>query len=363
MTEQAFFEAPEWTVADAHLQQAIGSGRQSETEGLSLQLTQRAQASNPAQRTMLPLELSLNGQSVWIWFDEVALLEWLEPILPTPDFSVLDEGLREAAAAWTLAPWLDWCVQHGLVPPSIKALGAPASPPARSDQREYAADMVLSLVSSKDLRWLDLHLDAFPLTWLSALAKCMTASPHQPTEQHTVISACAAFAHLSVAQLTALKVGDVVMASWQAPLKNASLLLVLDRLLVQICRLDENHIQIERIMEPLGEENHFMTDTPEVAAHAPLAEEVQPVAEDNLTLGKVAASLPLTLVFEIGQMTVSLAALSQLKEGDVLEADLKTTPEIGIRTQGRLIATASLVRIGERLGAKITRLLAPEETR
>jgi flagellar motor switch/type III secretory pathway protein FliN len=62
-------------------------------------------------------------------------------------------------------------------------------------------------------------------------------------------------------------------------------------------------------------------------------------------------------------MTVSLSALSQLKEGDVLAADFKTAPEIGIRTQGRLIATASLVRIGERLGAKITRLIAPDETR
>lgn len=389
MTEQAFFEAPEWTAADAHLQQVIGGGRQSEAEGLSLQLTQRAQTSSHQQRVMLPLELSLNGQSVWIWFDEAAFMEWLEPILPTPDFSVLDEGLREAAAAWALAPWLDWCVQHGLTPPSIKALGALAPLPARSDQREYAADMVLTLISSEDHRWLDLHLDAFPLTWLSALAKSMTASPYEPTEQRAVIPACAAFAHLSVAQLTALKVGDVVMANWQAPLKDASLLLVLDRLFVQICRLDENHFQIERIMEPLGEENHFMTDTAEAAAEAPLvtevqpldeenhfitnpaeataevspAEEVQPAAEDGLTLEKVAAGLPLTLLFEIGQMTVSLAALSQLREGDVLEANFKTTPEIGIRTQGRLIATASLVRIGERLGAKITRLMAPEETK
>ncbi|KAG0297485.1 hypothetical protein BGZ96_006247 [Linnemannia gamsii] len=173
----------------------------------------------------------------------------------------------------------------------------------------------------------------------------MEASQDQQTEQHTVISACAG-------------------------------------------RLDENHFEIERIMEPLGEENHFIADTTEPSAdeagftqetqpadeadltqetqsadEADPTQESQPAAELDLTAGNIAASLPMTLVFEIGQMTVPLSALSQLKEGDVLTADFKTAPEIGIRTQGRLIATASLVRIGERLGAKITRLIAPDETR
>ncbi|UUM21715.1 FliM/FliN family flagellar motor switch protein [Mycoavidus sp. SF9855] len=372
MTEQAFFEAPMWSAEYAHLHQAIGGGRQSEAEGLSLQLTKRAQNFNHERRTMLPLELSLDGQAVRLWFDEAALLEWLEPILPAPDLSSLNDGLREAALAWTLAPWLDWCVQHRLTPPSIKALGALASPPERLDQ----PDIILTFIAQDDHRWLDLHLDGFPLTWLSALAKCMAASPDQHAEQHTVISACAGFAHLSVTQLAALQVGDVVMAAWQAPLKNGSLLLVLDRLLVQIGRLDENHFEIERVMEPLGEENHFIADTTEPIAdeagftqetqpadEAAFTPEAQPAAELDLTAGNIAASLPMTLVFEIGQMTVPLSALSQLKEGDVLAADFKTAPEIGIRTQGRLIATASLVRIGERLGAKITRLIAPDETR
>ncbi len=361
-----------WSAEYAHLHQAIGGGRQSEAEGLSLQLTKRAQNFNQERRTMLPLELSLDGQAVRLWFDEAALLEWLEPILPAPDLSSLNDGLREAALAWTLAPWLDWCVQHRLTPPSIKALGALAAPPERLDQ----SDIILTFIAQEDHRWLDLHLDGFPLTWLSTLAKCMTASPDQHAEQHTVISACAGFAHLSVTQLAALQVGDVVMAAWQAPLKNGSLLLVLDRLLVQIGRLDENHFEIERVMEPLGEENHFIADTTEpIADEAGFTQETQPVdetaftpeaqpaAELDLTAGNIAASLPMTLVFEIGQMTVPLSALSQLKEGDVLAADFKTAPEIGIRTQGRLIATASLVRIGERLGAKITRLIAPDETR
>lgn len=361
-----------WSAEYAHLYQAIGGGRQSEAEGLSLQLTKRAQNFDPERRTMLPLELSLDGQAVRLWFDKVALLEWLEPILPAPDLSSLNDGLREAALAWTLAPWLDWCVQHRLTPPSIKAWGALASPPERLDQ----PDIILTFIAQDDHRWLDLHLDGFPLTWLRALAKCMAASPDQHAEQHTVISACAGFAHLSVTQLAALQVGDVVMAAWQAPLKNGSLLLVLDRLLVQIGRLDENHFEIERVMEPLGEENHFIADTTEPitdeagftqetqpADETAFTPEAQPAAELDLTAGNIAASLPMTLVFEIGQMTVPLSALSQLKEGDVLAADFKTAPEIGIRTQGRLIATASLVRIGERLGAKITRLIAPDETR
>lgn len=388
-----------WSADYAHLHQAIGGGRQSEAVGLSLQLTKRAQNLNHERRTMLPLELSLDGQAVRLWFDEAALLEWLEPILPVPGLSSLHDGLREAALAWALAPWLDWCVQHRLTPPSIKALGALAAPPERLDQAEHA-DIILTFIAHEDHRWLDLHLDGFPLTWLSALAKCMTAGPDQHAEQPTVISACAGFAHLSVTQLAALQVGDVVMAAWQAPLKNGSLLLVLDRLLVQIGRLDENHFEIERVMEPLGEENHFIADTTEAIAdeagftqeiqpadeaaltqetqpadeagltqetqpadEAALTQEAQPAAELDLTAGNIAASLPMTLVFEIGQMTVPLSALSQLKEGDVLAADFKTAPEIGIRTQGRLIATASLVRIGERLGAKITRLIAPDETR
>src|SRR5260363_413031 len=63
---------------------------------------------------------------------------------------------------------------------------------------------------------------------------------------------------------------------------------------------------------------------------------------------------------KIGRMTTPLSKLADLQTGDVLETTFETAPDVGIRAQGKLIASAKLVRVGERLGAQITQMMRLE---
>ncbi len=338
MVEPAFFDIPTYPPALARLYQMIGAGRFAKTDTLAMQLsvTPPAESNDETRYELWMIELSLEGQSVLAWVDESMLLEWLEPTIPVPDLASLGPELHQAALTCALAPWFDWCVQHDLAPPSVKALNGPISmlqPPA----------FTLSLVEPKQRLWLSLYLEHFSPAWLEGLAQTL---PHkaQPAERTITIGANAGLAHLSLADLSALSVGDVIMASHQAPLADKGLLLAIDQTWVQVQQLDENQFKVENIMHQSDDEINSPSDIP------------------NTSLESTVASLPITLVFEIGRMSVPLSQLAELNIGDVLEADFKTTPEINIRAQGQVIASATLVQIGERLGAKITHMIQSETT-
>lgn len=339
MVEPAFFNIPTYPPALARLYQTISAGRFAKTDSLALQLsvTPPTEADEEARYELWMIELSLDGQTVLAWVDESMLLEWLEPTISVPDLVSLTPELHQAALTCALAPWFDWCVQHDLSPPSVKALNGPVS-------MLLAPAFTLSLVEPKQRLWLSLYLEHFPPAWLNQLAQTL---PHKakPADERTVtLQASAGLAHLSVAALSTLSVGDVIMASRQAPLADGSLLLAIDQTWVQVQQLDENQFKVENIMYQSDDEINSPSEIP------------------NTSLESTVASLPITLVFEIGRMSVPLSQLSQLNLGDVLEADFKTTPEINIRAQGQLIASATLVQIGERLGAKITHMIQSETT-
>ncbi len=338
MVEPAFFDIPTYPPALARLYQTIGTGCFGKTDDIAFKLsvTPDAEPDEEAQRELWKIELSLDGQTVLAWVDEAMLLEWLEPVLPVPELSSLAVDLYQAALTYVLTPWFDWCVSHQLAPPSVKALSGPVSAPS-------SLGLTLSLVEKEQGHWLNLHLEHFPLSWLTEFAQTLTIQA-RPPEREVIVHASAGLARLSVSALSALAVGDVVMASRQAPLAEGGLLLTIDQMLVQVQQLDDNQFKVENIMYQSDDEMNSPSD-----------------AHDS-SLESAVEALPITLVFEIGRMSVPLSALSQLTLGDVLEADFKTTPEINVRAQGQLIATATLVQIGERLGAKITHMIQSETT-
>src|SRR5260364_150774 len=93
------------------------------------------------------------------------------------------------------------------------------------------------------------------------------------------------------------------------------------RAFFQARRIDPNHFEVERIMTDLDEEPGMASDTAQCIP--------EPAVGD----------LPVTLVFEIGRMTTPLSKLADLQTGDVLETTFETAPDVGIRAQGKLIAS------------------------
>ncbi len=340
MLEAAYFDPPAWPPERAHLQSVIGLGRRAQMDTVSLWLSLRFHRAGSHASALLPIELILEGQAVYAWVEERAFVEWLEPVLSVPNVAALAPELRCAACAWILAPWLTWCAQHGLTTPSLKALGKAAARAADISEPVYAVLTLASNDAEMGAKRLDLVLTNFPCAWLNALAHRMDVHPEPRAQALSIdVMGSAGFARIPVEQLIALRVGDVVFATGQAPLAEGRVFCCVGALFFQACRLDQHRFEVERIMTAFDEDVEMVSDTAQSAPESAIGD------------------LPMTLVFEIGRMPVPLTRLAGLQVGDVLETALGLAPEIGIRAQGKLIAAAKLVRVGERLGAQITRMM------
>lgn len=347
MTSAAYFNPPAWPPELVQLQSAIGLGRCAPLgEDVSLWLSLRRHCADGSARPLLPIELVLEGCTVYAWIEEGAFVEWLEPVLPVPNIAALAVEMRCAACAWTLAPWLRWCAQHALSIPSLKALGEATVLPAPISEPACA---VLTLATDDEKvgsKRLDLMLTGFPYEWLNILACRMDACPEPRAQACWVdVIGSAGFAQIPVEQLSALRSGDVVFAARQAPMSEGRLFCHIGSLFFQARRMDHNRFEVERIMTSLDEEFDKTSDA------------AQCIPESTV------ADLPITLIFEIGRMPVSLTQLAQLQVGEVLETELEFAPDVGIRAQGKLIASAKLVRVGGRLGAQITQMMHSEPKR
>ncbi|CCD29224.1 Type III secretion system apparatus protein PscQ [Candidatus Glomeribacter gigasporarum BEG34] len=340
---EAYFDPPVWPAELGALHGIIGLGRRAQTDGVCLWLSLRANRMGGAACPLLPIELTLEGHTVYAWVEETAFTEWLEPGFPIPGIAALTAQLQCAACAWTLAPWFNWCAQHELSAPSLKAFGETAAQPETVSEPVSILLTLASEHTETGPRRLDLRLTGFPYAWLHAFACSMSAHPEPRAQTRQIdVMASAGFARLAVRQLAGLRAGDVVFAAVQAPLSEGRVFCKIGALFFQARRIDPNHFEVERIMTDLDEEPGMASDTAQCIP--------EPAVGD----------LPVTLVFEIGRMTTPLSKLADLQTGDVLETTFETAPDVGIRAQGKLIASAKLVRVGERLGAQITQMMRLE---
>ena len=75
---------------------------------------------------------------------------------------------------------------------------------------------------------------------------------------------------------------------------------------------------------------------------------------DPELLGDVVVELSATL----GQGTLSLAELANLKDGTVIELDAPLNGHVDLSLNGRLVARGELVSVGDNFGVRITDVLA-----
>lgn len=66
------------------------------------------------------------------------------------------------------------------------------------------------------------------------------------------------------------------------------------------------------------------------------------------------SSIPLTVVFEVGRMSVTAQELMDMKPGNVLEIDADPTRGVDLIVNNRLVGKGELVTIGDALGVRLT---------
>ena len=83
---------------------------------------------------------------------------------------------------------------------------------------------------------------------------------------------------------------------------------------------------------------------------------MSPTADPNTprTGDATPLDVPVTLAVELGRVSLSLAALADLKPGDVLELGRLPTEPVELTSGGRLVARGELVQIDTELGVRVT---------
>ena len=112
--------------------------------------------------------------------------------------------------------------------------------------------------------------------------------------------------------------------------------------------------------EDLNPEEHFEPEdlsSTEIEEETPNEEEHLWATHSNSVEKLISPQeIPLTLSVEVARLQISLEKLLQLSPGNILE--LPTRPEQGVDVviEGKKVAKAELIKLGEMLGIKILKL-------
>src|SRR5260363_311722 len=99
---EAYFDPPVWPAELGALHGIIGLGRRAQTDGVCLWLSLRANRMGGAACPLLPIELTLEGHTVYAWVEERVFPECLEPGFPFPGSQ---RSPRSYSAPRARGPW------------------------------------------------------------------------------------------------------------------------------------------------------------------------------------------------------------------------------------------------------------------
>lgn len=161
--------------------------------------------------------------------------------------------------------------------------------------------------------------------------------------------------HLPLSELKTLKIGDILLNQWQKNFvlfsyENFSFLGKQDKNNISVIKKlmsEKEDLPAGIIPEEPNEQN-----TEEVAT-APASEGQTPVqAKPTVSLN----DLPVKVIFQAGQQTLSLEQLQQLQEGYVFELEPNADETILIVANGKTIGQGRWIQVEDHTGVQITHL-------
>ncbi|MFT0868143.1 type III secretion system cytoplasmic ring protein SctQ [Pseudomonas sp. CAM1A] len=241
------------------------------------------------------------------------LAQWLAPQLQDADFASLPAPLQLALLQRD-SPWL----------PGLQCLGI--------EQAGVCQGTACLQVSLKN--------GASALTcWVQGNSERLLATlPRRPLRERLNIALNLSLQwrplELSLHALRGLGMGDILLLPPATPVP-PRLLGVLDGHPWAELLLDDTHLELVRMHDSLP-----LPDT---------------------ALGEL-EQLPIAVSFEVGRQTLDLYTLSTLQPGALIELHSPVTAEVRILANQRCIGSGLLVRIDDRLGVRVTRLLENDPT-
>ncbi len=182
---------------------------------------------------------------------------------------------------------------------------------------------------------------------------------------------------LSITQWKNIHVGDFIaldQCTFDPQTKKGTAFLCLENSPILRLRIKEDHLKIVNYATYHEEKHSMDPKIPESDEHFDESQEFSSaevnaetdeghlwssdltkadLQEDELTL---TAQIPLTLVIAVARLQMPLEELLSLSPGNTLELPVKPQQGVDITIQGKKVAKAELIKLGEMLGVKILRL-------
>jgi type III secretion protein Q len=164
---------------------------------------------------------------------------------------------------------------------------------------------------------------------------------------------------VTVAEFDSLAIGDVVVLAGMSAADADQVHLAISPAGGIIARIDGHRLSIERLGKSMSTSDAAPATKPAPAAAAArpgAAPAAAPAAKAPVVPAASVEELPLRIVFDFGDLELTLAELKALVPGQVI--DLARTPGSAVRmtVNGRRIGAGEIVEIDGRLGVRITEL-------
>lgn len=296
-------------------------------------LTQSQLAS--AAESEWTLQLQWGGAPIQVVVPATAAQAWIGGQFPGLDIPELPDAFAAAALEVALTEVIEALDSLQRGPVSLRGLGRGALAPASSRHAfEFEACSGHQVVRGR------LATDALGLMLMAGLVARLPDVPNELglAQQPLRLRAEVGATWLTAQTLSQLAPGDAVMVENVYLTTEGELRLSAHGWGLR-GRVDGARLTVTAPFSHLG---------------ATMALEEMPAGDADLPESLLA--LPLQLVFDLGERSVTLAQLQVLQVGQVLDLERPLSAAVGLRVNGRLVGTGELVEIDGRLGVCVSAL-------
>lgn len=220
-----------------------------------------------------------------------------------------------------------------------------------------------------------IHMEGASLEFLAALLERSSYSPINRLQSLEIaLNAIIAEESLKLSEIKNLKPNDIILLHEINFINNGTCKIVIGNQLIFNGILKNGIVTLGNLMDERinddtstdafhefeeDEEEIELMDEEEMEPEATRKSsqkryESEDVDESQGELPKEFSDLPIRVVFEVGQKRLSLKDLQSIKTGYTFELESSIEHPITIRANGRAIASGELLKVGDRIGVRVT---------
>lgn len=325
---------------------------------------------SPDYKPTIFFKIKLSDHFLWLSLDSLPPLSYFSENFEGIELASLPEEIQPIILEFSFKNVLDSIEDELGV---IIAIEEYSQTPLRNDFEDELPFSVHLKGTSTRIKGC-LHMEGHTLEFLAAiLERSSYARKNRFTFVPIPLYVIIEEQKLSLSEFKGLNLNDIILLRDKAFIDNSSCKVVIGNHLLYSGILEKGKLTLEHLMDERIDNNSLPQDSSdeshneenldfldreqlgETSSSSDLEGDFD--TEEEGSVDEVSPELdhiPINLVFEVGQKHIPLKELQTLKAGFTFELSNPVERPITIRANGKIIGTGELLRVGERVGVRIT---------